>query len=184
MLGRTFLASDSRSDAPQSVVLAYPAWQKYLSGDPGIIGRSIFLNEESFVVIGVMPKEFYFPKAEIAAVTLKQLQRQSKARFLVTAGHVHNYEHFFEDGIVYLVSGGGGAKPRPIIRTKGDLYRPSDFPNFNYVKFEVENGLLRATMIRVADPEGSSPVWEARDRFEVASSTKTSALVTGDSSSW
>ena len=39
-------------------------------------------------------------------------RRRSRAlRFVVAAGHVHNYERFFQDGIVYLVSGGGGAKP-------------------------------------------------------------------------
>jgi predicted permease len=67
LLGRTFLGSDFRSDARQGVVLAYRAWQEYFHGDPEIIGRPIFLNEESSLIVGVMPKEFSFPKAEIAA---------------------------------------------------------------------------------------------------------------------
>lgn len=66
-LGRTFVASDFRSDAPEAVVLAYDTWKKYFNGNAEIIGRTIFLNEQGYVVRGVMPKEFYFPKAGIAA---------------------------------------------------------------------------------------------------------------------
>ncbi|MBV9303751.1 MAG: ABC transporter permease [Acidobacteriaceae bacterium] len=67
LLGRTFLASDFQSGAPESVVLAYAAWQKYFRGDPGIVGRAISLNEQSFTVVGVMPKDFYFPQTGIGA---------------------------------------------------------------------------------------------------------------------
>ncbi len=67
LLGRVFVASDFRPDAPAAVVLAYDAWQKYFHGRPNTIGRTIFLNGQSYVVIGVMPKEFYFPKPGIQA---------------------------------------------------------------------------------------------------------------------
>lgn len=67
LLGRTFLPSDFRSDAPQTVVLAYDVWRKQFHGDPAIIGRAIFLNQQSHVVLGVMPKGFDFPKAGTAA---------------------------------------------------------------------------------------------------------------------
>ncbi|MBV9223253.1 MAG: ABC transporter permease [Acidobacteriaceae bacterium] len=66
-LGRTFLVSDFRRDAPQTVVLAYDTWEKYFQSDAQIIGRTIFLNKRSYVVIGVMPKQFYFPKPGTAA---------------------------------------------------------------------------------------------------------------------
>lgn len=104
---------------------------------------------------------------EIAlADLLKRYQSHSRARFVITAGHVHNYERFFQDGVVYLVSGGGGAKPRPIIRTKEDLYQSNDFPNYNYVKFVLNRNILTGTMIRLKDPDATLPVWETRDRFE------------------
>ncbi len=67
LLGRTFLPSDFHPDAPQTVVLAYDTWQKYFHRYPGILGHSIFLNEQSYQPIGVMPRDFYFPKAGIAA---------------------------------------------------------------------------------------------------------------------
>jgi putative ABC transport system permease protein len=66
-LGRTFLASDFRRDASQTVVLAYDTWKKYFHATAKIIGQTIFLNERSYIVRGVMPKEFYFPKTRITA---------------------------------------------------------------------------------------------------------------------
>lgn len=66
-LGRTFAASDFRRDAPPAAVLAYDTWQKYFHGGSEIIGKTIFLDEQSYVVVGVMPKEFYFPRPGVQA---------------------------------------------------------------------------------------------------------------------
>lgn len=93
--------------------------------------------------------------------------QRSRIRFVVVAGHIHNYERFYQDGVVYLVSGGGGAKPRPVERESKDLYHDQGFPNYHYVKLAVNNTKLQGTMIRVSDPLASTPRWEEKDRFEV-----------------
>lgn len=92
---------------------------------------------------------------------------KSSVRFVVAAGHIHNYERFYQNGIVYLVSGGGGAKPRPVERESKDLYQDRGFPNYHYVKLAVNGDRLQGTMIRVSDPAASTPRWEEKDRFEV-----------------
>jgi acid phosphatase type 7 len=99
---------------------------------------------------------------------LAQASEKRRARFIVVAGHVHNYERFLQEGIVYLVSGGGGAKPYPIVRGPADLYQDPGFPNYHYVKFVEEGDGLAATMVRVADPGASSPSWQEKDHFEIA----------------
>lgn len=43
--------------------------------------------------------------------SLSKMQASSHARFIVSAGHIHNYERRVVDNVVYLVTGGGGAKP-------------------------------------------------------------------------
>jgi calcineurin-like phosphoesterase family protein len=107
------------------------------------------------------------PNEHALAIFLAQAREKSRARFVVAAGHIHNYERFYQDGIVYLVSGGGGARPYPIVRAPADLYQNNAFPNYHYLKFIFQGNKLTATMIRVANPEGSTPQWEEKDRFEV-----------------
>jgi acid phosphatase type 7 len=105
---------------------------------------------------------------EIAlAAYLKTIEPRLRARMIVVAGHVHNYERFFQDGIIYLVSGGGGAKPVAIERTPRDLYGDAAFPNYHYLRFILNGDRLDATMYRVADPAAAAPSWEAKDRFTV-----------------
>lgn len=89
----------------------------------------------------------------------------SRARFIVAAGHIHNYQRFLQDGVVYLVSGGGGAAPYQIDRTPPDLYQDLGFPNYHYVKFVLDGETLSGTMFRLTDP--SAGTWEAKDRFDV-----------------
>ena len=89
------------------------------------------------------------------------------ARFVVIAGHIHNYERFLQDGVVYLVSGGAGAAPYEVDRTPSDLYQDPSYPNFHYVKMVVEGDVLRGEMYRLADPAAVSPQWDLKDRFEV-----------------
>jgi hypothetical protein len=110
------------------------------------------------------------PNELALAKLLAIASKKSPVRFIVAAGHIHNYERFDQDGIVYLVSGGGGAKPRPVEREAKDLYQGREFPNYHYVKLVVEGGKVRGTMVRVADPEATAPRWEEKDHFEVLAS--------------
>lgn len=93
--------------------------------------------------------------------------RAKRVRFIVNAGHIHNYERFFRDQVVYLVSGGGGAQPVPVTRGPDDLYRDPSFPNYHYLKFVLRGNHLEAEMFRVADPAEATPRWELKDRFQV-----------------
>jgi acid phosphatase type 7 len=103
---------------------------------------------------------------EMAVVDLLNKEKlKSQAKFIVVAGHIHNYERFEQGGVVYLVSGGGGAPQQTIERTPIDLYQDDSFPNFHYVKFVLNGDTVDATMYRLADTSG--PVWEPKDTFKV-----------------
>jgi hypothetical protein len=107
---------------------------------------------------------------EIAlAEYLKTVAPRAMARFVVSAGHIHNYERFAQDGVVYLVSGGGGATPYEVDRTAGDLYQHPDFPNYHYVRVEIRARSAEFEMIRLGDYDAADPhQWQVRDRFEVS----------------
>jgi acid phosphatase type 7 len=99
---------------------------------------------------------------------LRAVAARSRARLVVCAGHIHNYERHEQDGVVYLVSGGGGAHPYPVVRDATDLYRDPGFPNFHYLRFTLEGNVLRGEMMRLEDPDSAAPAgWQRRDVFEV-----------------
>jgi hypothetical protein len=105
---------------------------------------------------------------EIAlAEYLKDVSRSTEARFIVVAGHIHNYERFLEDGVVYLVSGGGGAVPYEVDRTPSDLYKGIDFPNYHYVRLTIASGRLKGEMYRLDEPAAPMPHFTMKDAFEV-----------------
>jgi len=111
-----------------------------------------------------------FPRAkdeqEIANYLSSHAQ-SLQARVVVIGSHVHNYERFSRDDVTYLVSGGGGAKPVPVLRIFGELSKLDTSVNFHYLRFRLEGGILQGTMVRF-DPEGSGEsAWTEPDRFEV-----------------
>ena len=69
-LGRPFEADADKLDGPLEVILGEGLWRRRFGGDPAIIGRPITLNEDQYVVVGVMPKGFenvLAPAAELWA---------------------------------------------------------------------------------------------------------------------
>ncbi len=54
MLGREFAESDAYGTA-RVVILSYRLWQREFQSDPGIVGKVIRLNRESWSVAGVLP---------------------------------------------------------------------------------------------------------------------------------
>jgi putative ABC transport system permease protein len=63
-LGRTFLANEDQVGQEHVVVLGDALWRRRFNRDPSIVNRNITLNGESFTVIGVMPRGFFFPQRE------------------------------------------------------------------------------------------------------------------------
>jgi putative ABC transport system permease protein len=59
--GRDFLPEDERPGAPPVAILSYGLWETRYAKDPGVIGRSIRLNEKPTVIIGVMAPGLQFP---------------------------------------------------------------------------------------------------------------------------
>ncbi len=57
-LGRTFLPDEDRPGRDRVAVLTYGLWQRRFASDPGVIGKTVSLDGEKYVVIGVMPASF------------------------------------------------------------------------------------------------------------------------------
>jgi len=144
--------------------------RKQLASLPPSI-KFVFFNLHHPPVADVAPEggEGASPRPNETALAdfLKTAPETKRARFIIIGAHVHNYERFLRDGIVYLVSGGGAAKPSPVKRGPDDLYQDASFPNYHYMKFILREDRIEAEMIRVSDPLAQVPRWEVKDRFQV-----------------
>jgi putative ABC transport system permease protein len=60
-LGRDFTAEEDREGADRVVILSYDFWQRRFAGDPNAIRQTIRLSDQSYTIVGVMPRGFAFP---------------------------------------------------------------------------------------------------------------------------
>jgi predicted permease len=61
-LGRDFLSEEGDLKSGRVVILSHSVWQRRFNADPSLIGRTITLNDLPYVVVGILPPEFRFPK--------------------------------------------------------------------------------------------------------------------------
>lgn len=69
-LGRDFQLADEQFHGPSVVILSQRLWRRRFAADPAVLGRQIRLEDNSFIVIGVMPPGFenvLAPEAELWA---------------------------------------------------------------------------------------------------------------------
>jgi hypothetical protein len=59
-LGRGFTPADREDGARRVALLGGTYWRRQYSGDPGIIGRAVRLDNEPVEIIGVLPRELDF----------------------------------------------------------------------------------------------------------------------------
>lgn len=65
LIGRTFHDEETFEGKDRVVILSYQLWQSAFGGDRAILGRDIPLNGKNYVVIGVMPPDFFFSSREV-----------------------------------------------------------------------------------------------------------------------
>jgi len=62
VVGRILRPEDDQPGAPRVVDISYGLWQRRFAADPEIIGKTITLGEEIYIVIGVLAPDFFQPK--------------------------------------------------------------------------------------------------------------------------
>jgi predicted permease len=71
VLGRNFLPEEAVKGHEQVAIISWHLSQTLFNGDSGVIGKSVLINGTPNQVVGVLPKNFYFPKAnELAPIPL------------------------------------------------------------------------------------------------------------------
>jgi putative ABC transport system permease protein len=65
ILGRGFEQGEDTPGKNGVCVISYGLWQRRFGADQNIVGRALSLNQKSTQIVGVMPAEFKFPRAEV-----------------------------------------------------------------------------------------------------------------------
>jgi predicted permease len=64
VLGRFFTAADDQAGSAGTLILSHRLWVQRFAANPSIVGHTLLLDGERFTIIGVMPRQFFFPRRE------------------------------------------------------------------------------------------------------------------------
>jgi hypothetical protein len=109
------------------------------------------------------------PEQKLAQM-LESRQASLRSRIIVFSGHVHNYERHEHGGITYFVTGGGGAHAYPVERNPSDPFQSKEI-NYHYLMVEVDRGVAKITMNRLALQNGKE-FWTQPDSVTITTTVK------------
>ena len=95
MLGRLFTGGECQPGRDDVAVLDYAFWQQHFGADPGVLGKTIQLDQRAYTVIGVMPKTAQYPSQMDIFVPLAPSPRQISNR----ADHAYLVIARLRDGV-------------------------------------------------------------------------------------
>ena len=84
LYGRNLTVEEDRDGGEKVVLLSHRLWQRQFGADPGVVGRAIRLDEQSYTVIGVLPRGLNFPS-----------DKELFTPLALSAGALTNYQGFF-----------------------------------------------------------------------------------------
>ncbi len=64
VLGRDFYSGEDLKQAQRAVMLSYSAWQKRYGGKRNVLGSTVVLSGDAYIVVGVLPAGFHFAPTE------------------------------------------------------------------------------------------------------------------------
>ena len=79
LLGRTMTIDKDSPGAAGTVVLSYSFWQRRFGGDASILRMKLLFDGQPHLVIGVMPRDFYYPRREAQIWTAMRFDKDDFA---------------------------------------------------------------------------------------------------------
>jgi Icc-related predicted phosphoesterase len=155
---------DSEEDAPNSPQRRWldNVLKKQISSDIEFVVFCLHHPPYTNFTMTMVGHEARHEEKDLAAY-LENRQKGSHAKFLVIGGHNHNYERYEHDGVMYIVTGGGGATPYMPHRNANDFFQGTG-PTYHYCLVTMEPGKLNFEMYKLTETVGKFG-WEKADNF-------------------
>jgi putative ABC transport system permease protein len=64
IVGRLFTDDEERPGHQRQLVLSHATWMRRFGGDPGVVGKTLQLDDATHTVVGVMPRDFRLPATD------------------------------------------------------------------------------------------------------------------------
>ena len=64
MFGRTIAPNEQGPYGQRVLVISHGLWQRRFGGDKAVLGQKVFLDDEPFTIVGVMPPQFRFEESQ------------------------------------------------------------------------------------------------------------------------
>ncbi len=91
-LGRNFVAADATKSETTVVLITWHLWQTLFNADPNVIGRTLRISGSPSQVIGVLPRDFYFPKSnELSSTAVAGLRPDAEIITPLFLDLAHNF---------------------------------------------------------------------------------------------
>ncbi|MEP6754793.1 MAG: metallophosphoesterase family protein [Chthonomonadales bacterium] len=149
-----FVALDTNRDSSE-----YPAQNEWLKKDlaahQSATWRVVFFHHTVHTCVDKPDRR---AQSKLLAARLEPIFKAGHVQ-LVVNGHDHDYQHHFNDGIHYVVSGGGGAPLYSVTPDTEHVVKAKSV--HNHVRIEVNGGTMKITAI---EPNG-----DVIESFEVKS---------------
>ncbi|MGH8127687.1 MAG: ABC transporter permease [Gammaproteobacteria bacterium] len=144
ILGRVFGPQSNQPGAQPVVVLSYRLWQTLFDGKPSAIGKTLRLNGKLYTVIGIMPRAFNFPTAQVALWTPRTLSAFDRSPDDVSSFDVHMIGRLAPGASLQTVTTQANAVLRRQIANYGD---PNVIASLKKFGFHVVSQSWRASRL-------------------------------------
>lgn len=89
ILGRTFTPAEDHPGGPRVAVIAHALWASHFAGDPAVVGRTIGLNGDRYVIVGVLSQNFHpDPEADVFVPLQADPNSTDQGHYLAVAGRL------------------------------------------------------------------------------------------------
>ncbi|HEV2489586.1 MAG TPA: ABC transporter permease [Candidatus Acidoferrales bacterium] len=80
LIGRGFAPGEDQEGKDHVAVVSYGFWQRHFAGNADALGKSLELNSQPYIIVGVMPRWFNYPQATDVWIPIDKTVKGTSAR--------------------------------------------------------------------------------------------------------